>query len=327
MFRSITMLHSGHRRNPGVGFRMQALTLCIVLAVGEHTRPQQFSIKTQKDIAQERHLIDVAEREHLPDAQIGYLWGRLASDYASQADFARAEDAYFRSLRLLRNAPEAQKSYATLLDNLGVLYLAYNRRAEAEQYLTRGFAARRKQDDIAALGVSQVHLAELALGGHKFKRAENIAAEAQANLTAAGDSGRVGLIGALVTLAYARCKQHKCAEGLRDAEDAMDLARLFYPADSLPAGHVLMAIGFARWKTGDSEEAERRMLQGVHIITTQNAPGAPNSRYALLEYRDFLKAMHRSLDVERIDDQLAKATPQPCANCAVSVNNLSNALR
>jgi cytochrome c-type biogenesis protein CcmH/NrfG len=109
---------------------MQALTLCIVLAVGEHTRPQQFSIKTQKDIAQERHLIDVAEREHLPDAQIGYLWGRLASDYAAQADFARAEDAYFRSLRLLRNAPEAQKNYATLLDNLGFLYLAYDRRAE-----------------------------------------------------------------------------------------------------------------------------------------------------------------------------------------------------
>ncbi len=327
MFRSMTMLHSGHRRNPCVCFRTQALSLCIVLSVCEHARPQQFSTTTQKDIAQERHMIDLAEREHLPDAKIGYLWGRLASDYAAQADFARAEDAYFRSLRLLRNAPEAQKSYATLLDNLGVLYLAYKRRAEAEQYLKRGFAARRKQDDIAALGVSQVHLAELGLAGHNFKRAENIAAEAQANLTAAGDSGRVGLIGALVTLAYARCEQHKCAEGLRDAEHAMDLARLVYPADSLPAGHVLMAIGFARWKTGDTEEAERRMLQGVHIITTRNAPGAPHSRYALLEYRDFLKAMHRSLDVKRIDDQLAQATPQPCANCTVSVNSLSNALR
>ena len=71
----------------------------------------------------------------------------------------------------------------------------------------------------------------------------------------------------------------------------------------------------------------KMMLQGVHIITTQNAPGAPHSRDALLEYRDFLKAMHRSLDVKRIDDQLAQATPQPCANCTVSVNSLSNALR
>ena len=214
-----------------------------------------------------------------------------------------------------------------MLDNLGVLYLQYNRRHEAEQYLTRGFAARRKQDDIAALGVSQLHLAELALDGHKFKGAEKIAAEAQANLTAAGDAGRVGLIGALATLAYARCEQHKCAEGLRDAEHAIDLTRLVHPADSLPAGKVLMAIGYARWNTGDSEEAERMMLQGVHIITTRNAPGAPHSRDALLEYRDFLKAMHRSLDIKRIDDQLAKAMPQPCANCTVSVNSLSNALQ
>ena len=69
------------------------------------------------------------------------------------------------------------------------------------------------------------------------------------------------------------------------------------------------------------------MLKGVNIITTRNAVGAPNSRYALLEYRDFLKAMHRSLDVKRIDDQLAQAAPQPCANCTVSVNSLSHALQ
>jgi tetratricopeptide (TPR) repeat protein len=272
-------------------------------------------------------MIDLAEREHLPDAQIGYLWGRLASDYAGQADFARAEDAYFRSLRLLRNAPEAQKSYATLLDNLGVFYFTYNRRAEAEQYLTRGFAARRKQDDIVALGISQIHLAQLAHADHKFKQSENLAAEAQTNLTAAGDAGRAGLIGALVALTYARCERNKCAEGLQDAERAMDVARLIYPSDSLPAGHVLMAMGFARWKIGDSQQAEKMMLEGVHIITTKNAPGAPYSRLALLEYRDFLKSMSRGLDVKRIDDQLAQATPQPCANCTVSVNSLSNALR
>ena len=276
MFRFMTMLHSGHRRNPCVRFRTKALTLCIVLSVCKNTRPQQFSTTAQKDIAQERHMIDLAEREHLPDAKVGSLWGRLASVYAAQADFARAEDAYFRSLRLLRNAPEAQKNYATVLDNLGVLYLTYNRRAEAEPYLKRSFAERRKQGDIVALAISQVHLAQVANADHKFKQAENLATEAQTNLTAAGDAGRAGLIGALVALTYARCERNKCAEGLQDAERAMDIARLIHPADSLPAGHVLMAMGFARWKTGDSQQAEKMMLEGVHIITTKNAPGAPN---------------------------------------------------
>jgi hypothetical protein len=68
----------------------------------------------------------------------------------------------------------------------------------------------------------------------------------------------------------------------------MDIARLIYPSDSLPAGHVLMAMGFARWKTGDSQQAEKMMLEGVHFITTKNVPGAPFSRLALFEYRDFL---------------------------------------
>jgi len=282
---------------------------------------------SREDVAQERHLIDVAERTHLPEAKIGYLWGRLASDYAEQADFARAEDAYFHALRLLRDAPEAQKNYATLLDNMGVLYLAYDRRREAEQYLKKAFAARRQQGDMTALGISQVHLAQLALANHKFKQAEDIATAAQANLTAAGDIGRAGLIGALVSLAYARCERNKCAEGLHDAEQGMELTHLVYPSDSLPAGHVLMAIGFARWKTGDSEGAEKMMLEGIHIITTKNAPGAPYSRLALFEYRDFLKSMHRTLDVKRIDDQLTQATPQPCAYCTVNVNSLSNTLR
>jgi tetratricopeptide (TPR) repeat protein len=319
MFRSMTTLHPGHRMNPCVRFRTQALTLCIVLSVCEYARPQQFSTTAQKDIAQERHMIDLAEREHLPDAKIGYLWSRLASDYAAQADFARAEDAYFRALHLLRSAPEAQNDYATLLDNLGVLYLAHDRK--------RSFAERRKQGDIVVLGISQVHLAQFALADHKFTQAENLATEAQTNLTAAGDAGRAGLIGALVLLTYARCERNKCAEGLQDAERAMDIARLIYPSDSLPAGHVLMAMGFARWKTGDSQQAEKMMLEGVHIITTKNAPDAPNSRLALSEYRDFLKAMGRSLDVKRLDDQLAQAAPQPCTNCTVNVNSMSNALR
>lgn len=323
----MTVLPFAHRRNSCVRFWTQLLALCIALSICEHARPQQSSTMNDQDIAQERHLIDVAEHDHLSDAKIGYLWGRLASDYTARADFARAEDAYLRALRLLGNAPEAQKNYATLLDNLGVLYLAYDRRAEAEDYLKRALASRKTQGDVAALGVSQVHLAHLALAEHKFKQAEDIAVEAQSNLIMAGEGGRRGLIGALVSLTYARCERDKCAEGLRDAEQAMELARLAYPSDSLPAGHVLMAIGFARWKIGDSQEAEKMMLEGIHIITTKNAPGAPYSRLALLQYRDFLNSMHRSFDVKRIDDQLAQSISRPCANCTVNVGSMSNALR
>jgi tetratricopeptide (TPR) repeat protein len=324
----MTMLSYIHRTNPCVRFWTQAVVLCIALSICEHALPQQISItEIQEAVKLDVRLIRVAEHDRLPNAKQGYLWARLASEYAQLGDFARAEDAYFHSIQLLKDLPEARANYATLLDNLGVLYLAYNRRDDAERYINEAFTARREQGNTANLGISQLHLSEVALADHKFKDAERFAAEANANLSAAGDEGKKGLIGTLVALAYARCSRDKCTEGLRNAEQAMELARLVYPNDSLPIGHALMALGFANWKSGNGQQAEKMMLEGINIITTQNAPGTPYSRNALSEYRTFLAAMHRPQDVKRIDDQIASMAPQTCANCTVSVTTLSHAMR
>ena len=324
----MTMLSFTHRTNPCVRFWTKAVAFFIALSICEHARSQQVSItELQESIKLDLRLIRVAEHDRLPNKTQGYLWGRLASEYAQLADFARAEDAYSHSIQLLKDVPEARANYATLLDNLGVLYLAYNRRDDAKSYINQAFVARKEQGDPVTLGISQLHLAEVALAEHNFKEAERVAADANVNLSAAGDEGKKGLIGALVALAYARCSRDNCIEGLRNAEQAMELAHLVYPTDSLPIGHALMALGFAKWKSGNSQEAEKMMLEGIHIITTQNVPGTPYSRNALSEYRTFLAAMHRPLDVKRIDDQMASMAPRPCANCTISVTTLSHAMR
>lgn len=324
----MTMLPHIHRTNSCVRFWTQAVALFMFLSVCEHARPQQVSITDmQEGVKLDLRLIKVAEHDHLPNGKQGYLWARVASEYSQLGDFTRAEDAYFHSILLLKEVPEARANYATLLDNLGVFYLAYNRKNDALRYIHQAFAIRREQGDKVNLGISQLHLSEVALGDHKFKEAERFAAEANANLAAAGDQGRKGLIGTLVALAYARCSRDNCDEGLRNAEQAMELVRLVYPTDSLPTGHALMALGFAKWKSGDSQQAEKMMLEGIHIISTQNAPGTPYSRNALSEYRMFLAAMHRPLDVKRIDDQIASSAPKACTNCTVSVTTLSNAMR
>jgi tetratricopeptide (TPR) repeat protein len=324
----MTMLSFGHRRNTCVHFRAQALALSIALSTCGRSQAQQSSLtELNAQIDLNQRLIRVAEHDRLSDAKQASLWAQLASDYVQLADLVRAEDAYFHAIHLLENAPDSRANYATVLDNMGVLYLAYNRKNEAKVYLHRALTMRKALGDSMRLGVSQVHLAQVALADHKFKEAENRAAEAQANLTAVGDSGKTGLVAALIALTYARCSQNKCAEGLSNVEQAMELARVVYPSDTLPVGHILMAIGFAKWKSGDNQEAEKMMVQGIHIITTQNAPGAPYSRNALFEYRSFLEATHRPIDVKRVDDQIASMATQPCANCTVSVYSLSNALR
>ena len=104
---------------------VHSLTLVIV-SLWIHAASAQTQIASimplPERITQELGLIHAAEQEHLPDVQLGYLWARLASDYRDKADFSRSEDAYNRSLRLLKAAPEAKADYATVLDNLGILY-------------------------------------------------------------------------------------------------------------------------------------------------------------------------------------------------------------
>ena len=308
---------------------VQSLTLVMALSLGIHAASAQTQTASimplPERIAQELGLIHAAEQEHLPDVQLGYLWARLASDYRDKADFSRSEDAYNRALRLLKTAPEAKADYATLLDRLGYLYLIYGHKDEAESCMKKSLAIRQELGNVTNIGLSHEHLAEVALARHKFKDAERAASEAYQMLAARG-SGTTGLAAVLVTLTYARCEQNKCAEGLQNAEQAFAIVRTGHQPDSLPVGHTLMALGFAKWKMGENQDAEKAMLQGIQIIRTLNAPGNPNSRYALIEYRDYLKAMHRSLEAKQIEEQLA-STHQPCASCSVSVYSLSNAMR
>jgi hypothetical protein len=306
------------------------LAVCLVLMVCACSRSQQVSqpeLKAQID--KELRAVRAAEHDHLSSTGVGYLWSRLAVDYDDLADLPRAEDAYLRAIRLLKDAPEqrAQERYATMLDRLGSLYMAYHRVDDGAEYLKKSMAVRATMGDRTALGVSEMHLAEVELARNRFREAEKSAVEAQTNLTAAGDVGKDGLLATLLTLTFARCSLNRCAEGLRDAEHAMELARMVYPNNSLPFGHVQMALGFAQWKTGNSEAAEKAMLEGIRIIREQNAPGSPYPRNAMMQYRKFLQAMRRNDDVKRLDKGLAETMPAPCASCTVNVNGLSNAVR
>jgi tetratricopeptide (TPR) repeat protein len=310
---------------------VHSLTLVLAFSQWIHAASAQTqtasTMPLPERITQELGLIHAAEQQHLPDVQLGYLWARLASDYREKADFSRSEDAYNRSLRLLKTTPEAKADYATLLDKLGYLYLIYGHKEEAESCMKKSLAIRQELGNVTNTGLSHEHLAEVALARHKFKDAERAASEAYQMLAAARASDTTGLAAVLVTLTYARCLQNKCAEGLQNAEQALSIVRAAYHPNSLQVGHTLMALGFAKWKLGENQDAEKEMLQGIQIIRTLNALGDPNTRYALIEYRDYLKAMHRSLDVKQIEEQLATSTHRPCASCSVSVSSLSNAMR
>jgi tetratricopeptide (TPR) repeat protein len=109
-----------------------SLLLLTALRFGWAQTPNPEITSSQARIAQDLKLVRAAEQQHLPAAQAGALWGELGAEYQHATEFPQAEDAYYRSLRLLKDAPSVREEYAATLDNLASLYLVYHRVDDAE---------------------------------------------------------------------------------------------------------------------------------------------------------------------------------------------------
>ena len=309
---------------------LRTLAFTLLLGFAACSASAQAQNQTQKlsdRIALDREMIHIGERDQSPNAHQGYLWARLAADYRDAGDFSHSEDAYNRSLQLFKTEPEAMANYATTLDNLGALYLTYARTDEARNCMQKALAIRQQLGDSTNIAVSLQHLADLDVARRKFKDAEGEASEAYQTLSAPGVPSGPGTISALLTLSFARCKQDNCAQGVQDAEHALDIARSTLQPDSVQYGITLVTLGFAQWKTGQTHDAETDMRDGLRIIRNQTAPGDPTLSYSLMQYRDYLQAMRRTPEAKQVETQLAASAHRPCTTCSVSVYSLSNTMR
>jgi tetratricopeptide (TPR) repeat protein len=290
--------------------------------------PQIASSNTR--IAKDLELIRAAEQGHLPAAQAGALWTELASEYQHATEFPQAEDAYNRSLHLLKTAPSAGEEYAATLDRLASLYLIYGRVDDAESARKQALAVRRKLGDISVIGVSHIHLADIALARRQFKKAEKLAVQGMEEMKSSSHPPPEGMLSGLFTVAYARCSRGHCDEGLTNAEQAVAFANTHFEPGSAAAGFALETLGFAKWKSGATHDGEIAMVQGIQILQTKLAPADPRLAGAMLQYRAFLIAGDRQAEAREIHEQVGKMTADAgiyCSDCAVSVNSLSKTLR
>ncbi len=286
--------------------RARLLTLLFAFAACAATCHAQSQQPLLDRIAEERDTIQDAERQHLADEHQGYLWANIAADYRIAADFSHSEEAYDRAIQLLKDRPDARVNYATLLDNLGALYLTYAHVEEASTCLKKALAIRQQLGNQVNIAISLQHIADLDVARHKFKDAEREAAEASPALLANASTNGNTAVAVLSTLAYVRCKLNRCAQGLEDAQHALALARSLLPSQSLRYGLTLLVVGYADWRSGHSQDAEITLLEGLDIVKKQTAPGDPILFYSMMEYRDYLAAMHRGTEVKQIDAQLAR---------------------
>lgn len=273
------------------------------------------------------HLIQTAPDQHLSDNSLGYLWAVLASDYRKTGDFSASERAYFKALDLLRRTPSSARNYATTLDNLAMLYLTYGRLDEAERYNKQASKIRSHLGIPLDEARGEENRSEIDLAKHRFKAAENEADRALQILEAQRDPNQLDIIAALNVLGFSHCLRRSCEQGMSDALRSFDIARSHYGSDSMPAAHALLAVGFARWKMGQLEEADSTMRSAIEMMR-----GQPDSERALLfalgEYRDYLVAVHRDVDAKWAAKLMVETQSHEsyCPTC-INVHALSNSMR
>ena len=307
---------------------LTALRLSVCVAWAQTSEPQIGT--SQVRIARDMELIHIAEQEHRPEAERGALWAQLASEYHFAAEFLKAEDAYNQSLHLLKTAPSARAEYAATLESLAALYLVYGRVDDAESVRKQALAVREKLGNPSDIGLSQVHLADIAIARHQLKKAEGLALRGMEEMESSSHPPRSGMLSGLITVTYARCMRGHCGQGLMSAQQAVAFANTHFEPESSAVGFALETLGFAEWKNGAVQDGEKAMLHGIQILRTKLAPADPRLAGALLQYQDYLIATSRRVEAQEIHDEVERMKSQTgtlCSACTVSVDSLSKTLR
>jgi tetratricopeptide (TPR) repeat protein len=301
-----------------------ALTALVLLSGFPRSAQGCDAQSVEQQIAQEITLIQDGERDGLEPLKMGRLWAHLGIDYEDEAEFAKAESAYNHSLRILKALPSGMADYANVLDNLGSMYLIVGNLAEAERCSRHSLAVREGTGDKLQIARGKWHLAEVELGRHRAKEAQQRSLEAYKEMVALKDPETKDQVSALITLTYAECFQSRADDGIAHAKQSVALARSATPPDPIVIGQALQALAYADWKAGIEKAPEQEMRASIAIFKEQNDRGRAYALNAMRLYRRYLEATHRGPEAKQValeEEQLSTQRGK-CLNCTVSVYGL-----
>jgi tetratricopeptide (TPR) repeat protein len=303
--------------------------LLTALLLGESAARAQLA-QAVEAIAQDLDAVHAAEQQHRSPAELGAMWERLAAEYQAAADFQKAEDAYNRSLHLLKDVPDAKPLYAATLDNLGSLYLIFGRVDEAESVRKHALAIQQKLGNPAATGATEVRVADIAVARREYKKAEHFALLGLRDMRSSSSPPQSGILSALITVTYARCLQGHTGDGVLSAQQAFDFANSHFDPGSAAIGFTLQTLGYARWKHGEYKEGGETMERGLRILRSRLAETDPRLAGALEQYEDYLVTTKRQPEADEIRDEVARTNIRAgatCPACTISVYSLAKGLR
>ncbi|SEB92680.1 tetratricopeptide repeat protein [Terriglobus roseus] len=279
-------------------------------------------------------LLHRTQTENAAPARLGYAWALLASSYQRSGEIEAALRAYGQALPLLAKSVDSRVNYATALDNLGEVYIETGDLKDAERVRQKAFAIRSEIGNPVDLARSHEHLAEILLAEHRYKAAQEDAEAAKVILTSSREPAYSGelqvsqkpgntLVAAYITLTFAQCKQSAFAACMRSAEMADQLVTRDFAPESLERAHADVALGFATWKNGDTEAADRKFQTGLDRMKTALGETHPVVITSMTLYRDFLKETHQGARADLMSRSIESARAfrmkENCARCILTI--------
>jgi hypothetical protein len=236
-------------------------------------------------------------------------WLKLAVLLQDAARYRESEDAYLRTMDLVKSQDPA--TVADVQDNMAMMYVESGQLTKAEPMERQALATREKEHDQLGAGVSHMHLAMLLLGEGALHSAETEAeiavrllvpeySSSSANSAATPEEKMT----ALIDLSLVRCASGAWATTVPSLSWALKIAHASYPDISIPVGYINFLLGYADWKTGESQSGDELMKQGVHELATQLGWGHPAYLRALRQYRAYLTQTGRKAEARRIASEL-----------------------
>lgn len=110
-------------------------------------------ILTKEDLQRELKTYEAAslqaETPNMPAIQAGQIWSRLGTLNQDAGMYGQSERAFEHAMRLLTIAPISNPDLATVIDNLGTLYMETGNVKEAEHAESKALKIREESDQDA----------------------------------------------------------------------------------------------------------------------------------------------------------------------------------
>ncbi len=269
----------------------------------------------------------IAVLEGLLDSQTldvpgtGKAWDILGLAYEDLGEFSLSQNAYEKSIRLLRSEPDI-RNYATALSDFGGMYVATGQLDIAQKLKVKALDRYEKADDPGGIVRASYDLAQIAFGRGRVPEGAKYLERATKEACLENDLDDEDWAAMASLQGWQAEANGDHANSIAKYKQALDLWRKLHGEEHPDTGWGLVLLGAADAEGGNSSAGLAEMKQGIAILG--RTLGQKNPRFLSVE-----ETYARLLDKEGFHGEAAqvKAATEPilqevyreqCAGCTVS---------